>query len=223
VFTDDDVIPDPGWIAAFVNAARAHPDTLAFAGQIRLHWPRPPRQWLADLDRLGRTLGATPLARQQGPITATEVKGANSAVRSSMFRAVGGFRRDLGVSSAGPALAGEETAFFGALESMGHTVTFVPEARLLHIVRPHQMGINSLMQRGFRNGRGAACIDPAPLAPSRLKIAGLPFYCVANLTKVVLSAVSRLLRLDTTGAVSELLRASEMAGFYWGKSRAQTA
>lgn len=223
VFTDDDVIPDPGWISAYVRAAREQPSTVAFAGQIRLHWPKPPRRWLAELERLGRTLGATPLDRGLGRISATEVKGANSAVRSAMFTAVGGFRRDLGVSSSGPALAGEETAFFGALEKLGHGVTFVPAARLLHIVRPHQMGLGSLMQRGFRNGRGAASIDPEPLPYSRLRIGGLPGYCTANLTKVMLSAASRFLRRDSTGAVCELLRASEMAGFYWGKSSARGA
>lgn len=219
VFTDDDVIPDPEWISAYVQAARAHPEILGFAGQIRLHWPSAPPAWLAELERMGRTLGATPTGRTVGFVQASEVKGANAAVRRSALDVVHRFRRDLGVSSSGPVLAGEETAFFQALEEVGHRTWFVPQARLLHMVRPYQMSVRSLMRRGFRNGRGGAAIAHEPLPPSRLVILGLPAYAWLNLLKVGMQALRRMLRLDTAGAACDLLRVSEMAGSYTQRAR----
>lgn len=219
VFTDDDVLPDAHWLAALVEASRRHPDILAFAGQIRLHWPNQPRPWLQALEQMGRTLGATPIERGEVCIPASDVKGANAAIRREALSSVSQFRTDIGVSSVGPPVAGEETAFFGEIESQGHPILFVPAAKLLHIVRPTQMSLRSLMRRGFRNGRGAASIQPEPLPPSRFRFHGLPAYAVINVLGAALAAASKALRGDSTAAACEMLRASEMAGFYWARSR----
>jgi GT2 family glycosyltransferase len=218
VFTDDDVIPDPQWVAAFVDAYRRRPDVAAFAGQIRLDWPKKPTRWLATLEQMGRTLGATPADRTECFIPASDVKGANAAIRSEALSLVGGFRTDLGVSKEGPLIAGEETAFFGQLEAVGFPTLFVPNAKLLHIVRPVQMSLRALMQRGFRNGRGVAKIEREPLPSSRFSFRGLPAYAIINVLKIVISATRKGLRGDSVGAACDMLHAAEMWGFFWGKT-----
>ena len=212
VFTDDDVIPVRGWLLELADAARQLPEIVAFAGQIRLVWPTPPSAWLNALEEMGRTLGATPRDRKRGPVPFSEVKGANCAVRRSALAELTGFRTDLGVSSQGPALAGEETAFFKSLEETGHAVMFVPEAELGHIVRPQQMSLRSLLKRGVRNGRGSAAIDGKPLPPSRMTIAGIPGYGIRNVTRIGLRGLGKFLFGDKVSGACELLRASEIAG-----------
>jgi glycosyltransferase involved in cell wall biosynthesis len=46
VATDDDVLPDPGWLAALRHAADTHPEATMFGGPVLPHWSRPPPSWL---------------------------------------------------------------------------------------------------------------------------------------------------------------------------------
>lgn len=219
VFTDDDVIPVREWLRAYVNAARGSPEIDAFSGQIRLVWPMPPRGWLVELEAMGRTLGATPRNRQRGLVTSSEVKGANCAVRRSVLSQVPGFRADLGVSSQGSAVAGEETAFFRALEKVGHAVLFIPEAELGHIVRPQQMSLRSLLKRGIRNGRGSAAIDNKALPPSRLTVAGIPGYGIRAVVGAGLLGLGKFVLGDKVSGACDLLYASEIAGSLLERAR----
>lgn len=218
VFTDDDVLPKPGWLRAYVDAALKYPDLLAFAGQIRLDWPSPPPDWLARFEKSGRTLGATPIDRGETFVSATAVKGANSAVRRQAILIAGGFRTDLGVVSVGPPLAGEETYFFSLIQQAGHKILFVPDACLFHIVRPDQMAIWSLMQRGFRNGRGAAAIDDKPIPFSRCSLAGVPGYAVRQIVYSMVIGVVLFFLGDRHRGAELLLIFAEAVGYYSGRA-----
>lgn len=219
VLTDDDVIPAPHWLSALAFASISAPETMAFAGQIRLVWPSPPSKWLIDLESMGRTLGATPRQRRLGAISYSEVKGANCAFRRDALRMVSAFRTDLGVSSQGTILAGEETAFFQQLEEAGHWTLFVPEAELGHIVRPSQMSIWSLIQRGVRNGRGSAARRREPLAPSRFRIFGIPGYAFRNILRVGAPGLLQFWLGDKVAGACELLRSAEMSGYFLESAR----
>lgn len=219
VLTDDDVIPKPGWLNAFAAAAKVAPETMAFAGQIRLDWPTQPSDWLLALESMGRTLGATPRNRPQGIISFSDVKGANCAFRAEALSLGETFRPDLGVNSQGPVLAGEETAFFEKMEKAGSSILFVPNAELGHIVRSHQMSIWSLIQRGIRNGRGSAAVFHNHAAPSRMHLFGIPGYGLRNVLHVGGLGLVKFIFGDRISGACDVLRAAEISGLLLESAR----
>src|SRR5262249_5441692 len=112
--TDDDVIPEPGWLPAI---ARAFDETGAdfVAGRILPRWETDPPPWLSaalhgvlavpDNGETRLTLGPDGNGRDVIPI------GANMAVRASVVRRVGGLRHDLG-KLRGTLRTGEDHEFF---------------------------------------------------------------------------------------------------------------
>src|SRR5437588_177347 len=74
-FTDDDCVPDPGWLAAGVKALEADPGLAAVAGQVVV--PLPPQPTDYERDAAG--------------LAAAEFVTANCFCRRSALEAVGGF------------------------------------------------------------------------------------------------------------------------------------
>jgi GT2 family glycosyltransferase len=90
VFVDDDVRASPGWLAALMNAARAHPDVDVFTGPIR---PRLEGHAPRSCGREGSPITTLELGEQD-----TEARyawGANMAVRRSALERVGPFDASL--------------------------------------------------------------------------------------------------------------------------------
>ena len=110
VFTDDDVLVEPGWLAAIAQAAREHPEAGYFGGRIVPFWPEGRPRWVReetlkelgglavnyDVDQRSRWYHD----RDPGPI------GANMAFRRILLQHMGPFRTDIGV--AGNNLGGGE-------------------------------------------------------------------------------------------------------------------
>ncbi len=156
VFTDDDVLPAAGWLAAFHRAARHHPDVVAFAGQVRPEWQAPPPRWLEALADMGRAFGATPLTLNEKiqPVRFSAFKGANMMIRRS---ALADMPFDTGGGNFGPgSIGGEDTGLVKQLLDAGHQALFVPDALVRHLVRPEQIGLRPLWQREVRIGRTMA-------------------------------------------------------------------
>lgn len=221
LFTDDDVIPDCQWVSCFWDASKRLPEYDVFAGPVRLRWPGAATSWQIEVEKRGRTLGATPRDKRCGPVTFSEVKGANYAIRRLIIDEGSTFDTSLGVSSSGPMLAGEETAFLKELQLKGLGIYFVADAALEHIVRPHQTTIQSMIRRGFRNGRGSAQMEMAKLPPSRFHVFGLPGYVVRRVIGISADAFVMFLLGDKANAVSELIGAAEMAGFAYQAQASQ--
>lgn len=216
LFTDDDVIADQAWLVTFLDFSEKMTKYGVFGGQIRLEWPLPPKPWQREIEYRGRTLGATPIERPSGPLVYSEVKGANFCIRREFLRDASAFDPELGVSSKGPMLAGEETDFVRRLQEGGVGVYYVKDALVRHIVRLNQVSVWSMMKRGFRNGRGAAQSDKNPLACSRIYIFGIPGYVYVQTFHVAFKSVINFLTgrsaMEKADAVSELIRVSEIFG-----------
>jgi glycosyltransferase involved in cell wall biosynthesis len=87
VFTDDDVIPKPGWLVAYHTAAAAHPEVDVFSGPIRPHWSVVPPDYVLRSVPVGATYGISDPALVDGPLRWDLVWGANMAVRGDPARA----------------------------------------------------------------------------------------------------------------------------------------
>jgi glycosyltransferase involved in cell wall biosynthesis len=136
-FTDVDCRPEPGWLAALVEAVDRGAD---LAGGAIVPGPPPPgtwARWWAGYDRV-MYLDQADNVRENG-FAAT----ANLAVRRTVLEALDGFD---------DALASGGDAFFGRRAvAAGHRLVWVPEAVVLHQPRA---GLRATWALWRRLGRG---------------------------------------------------------------------
>lgn len=136
LFTDDDVLVDPGWLDAACDPMETNTRLAYTGGPVRPLWEAEPPDWL-DQQRgdLWGTLaildyGPAPFvfeARQRVPV------GANMAVRRSLIEKIGGFHPDLG--RRGNSLLGQEQAeFFARARAFGARGGYSPRMEVHHHV-----------------------------------------------------------------------------------------
>jgi len=136
VWTDDDVVVEPGWLAAYVEAFGCWPEAAVFGGSIRARYEEPVAKWVAESEAL---LGAPYCIRDLGsePIPLSPAGnrlplGANFALRSAEQRA---FRYDpeLGPSPTSQR-RGEEHDVIERILHSGGVGYPVPAARVEHCI-----------------------------------------------------------------------------------------
>jgi glycosyltransferase involved in cell wall biosynthesis len=138
-FTDDDVAPDPPWLATLL-AAFADPSVGCAGGPMFLDYQgqEPPQYLHGELQGL---LGGFALPHQ-APVevsTWTEFPwGGNMAFRRSVFAETGLFRVDLGPAG-GRRLTAEETELISRVHKQGWKVLYLPQASVRHLVPPERL------------------------------------------------------------------------------------
>jgi glycosyltransferase involved in cell wall biosynthesis len=136
-FTDDDVEPDPQWLAAMVEVARRRAD-LAFGGRVLPRWSGPPPAWLVT-EGPYRITGGAVLAYDYGDeerecdATMFVPVGACMFFRKEVFERLGGFREDLGRQGA-ELISADDSEFFFRVRAAGHAVVYAPSVVLHHPV-----------------------------------------------------------------------------------------
>ncbi|MDN3922347.1 glycosyltransferase family 2 protein [Roseateles violae] len=125
-FTDDDTVPDPGWLAAGLAALRARPELMALAGKVRV--PLPPRR-PSDHERMTAGL------QRASFVT------ANAFVRRSALEAVGGFDERFRRAWR------EDSDLQFRLERRFGPIPRCCGAVVLHPVRPERWGVSLRQQR----------------------------------------------------------------------------
>ena len=172
VFTDDDVVPDPGWLAALVAAAGRWPDANVFGGSITLLYPEGTPAWIRTLRHVG--FPNKPESRAEGPMTDALPTGPNFVVRRRLFDSVT-FSTDIGPDGTATYIMGAETEFLRRAREAGHVPIFIPAAHVGHIIQPHQLTDDYLIARAYRLGRGCVSVEGEADLPGR-KWLGVPLY-----------------------------------------------
>jgi O-antigen biosynthesis protein len=156
-YTDDDVVVDPGWVAALARVFAADPEVMAVTGLVI------PHELETEAQRLLETYGGFgrgfvrrwyrgPAGRPLAPIHGGTGKfgtGANMAYRRSMFDRIGGFdpALDVGTCTNG---GGDLEMFFRVLKE-GHTLVYEPRAIVRH---RHRREYAQLRTQIVNNGIG---------------------------------------------------------------------
>ena len=115
VFADDDILPDPTWLAAYADAIEAAPGCDVFEG--RTYVDRPRRSF-AEI---------SPVNEQGGHLWS-----CNFAIRAACFNELGGFEERF------PYPAYEDIDFLHRLQQQHADIRFLREASVLHPWRPHR-------------------------------------------------------------------------------------
>lgn len=133
VFTDDDVIVDPHWLA-HIESAFEQLDCAAVGGRIVPVWPGAKPAWFQEEGQF-----ATPKAIVSFNLgnevcePKTSPYGANMAFRRRVFEERGLFRTDLGRTK-DVLMGGEDIEFFRRLKKAGDKVLYIPDALVYHPV-----------------------------------------------------------------------------------------
>jgi glycosyltransferase involved in cell wall biosynthesis len=171
LFTDDDVSPEPDWLAEALAGMAEHA-CEAGGGWIGPVWAKPRPPWLAE-----RFYGFLALRTDEdGPKSVTDIQeapfGANMVFRKAAFDRFGVFATDRG--RIGTTLwSGEDTEFFQRLLSAGANVMYFPKARVYHHIDKTRM-----KKQYFWKWRFHASYNQAKTGRicSRRKLFGVPLY-----------------------------------------------
>lgn len=124
-FTDDDTIPDPGWLEAGVRAFEADEELAAITGKVVVPLPDRP----------------TDYERNESGLARAEFVTANCLCRRAALEEIGGFDERFRT-----AWREDSDLHFNLLEH-GKKIGNVPEAVVVHPVRPAPWGISLRQQR----------------------------------------------------------------------------
>lgn len=178
LFTDDDVVAMPGWIAAHVAAAARWPDHQIFGGLIRPRFPPDPPAWALRDPFVSVLFAAYDPGGREGP-TAELPFGPNYSLRTECLRATG-FDEDVGPNGSEYPMGGE-TELLRRLARGGARAIYLPDARVEHMVRPEQLTERFALERARRFGRGLVRMGDVTWSPHRLF--GAPRYLTRQLVE----------------------------------------
>lgn len=122
-FTDDDCLPDPGWLTAGLAALDSH--LSGVTGRVVVPVTEPPTDYERDAANLGRSWFVT----------------ANCFYRRSALESVGGFDERFEVAWR------EDSDLWFRLANRGHMLVAAPDAVVVHPVRQARWGSSLAQQR----------------------------------------------------------------------------
>jgi glycosyltransferase involved in cell wall biosynthesis len=160
-WTDDDVLIDRLWLAAYLRAFQRHPEAALFGGTIRPELVAPTPDWC----RRGRhrwPLSAVfveraPQAERPILLSSETPWGANFAVRTEVQRRLG-YDVSLGMAP-GRNRTGEECDFIYRLLKSGAAGWWVPDAEVSHVIEPERQSRAFLLRYFHEAGETAAYLN----------------------------------------------------------------
>jgi O-antigen biosynthesis protein len=170
-FTDDDVAVDRHWLSSLAQVFLDDPDTACVTGLILpLELDTPAQLWFEQFG--GFTKGFQRRSFDLGPGHPRDAlfpyapgrfgSGANTAFRTGVLRALGGFTLELGAGT--PAHGGEDLDAHLNVLHAGHRLVYQPRALVWH---PHHLDLPGLSRQIHRYGIGLSAALSKRLAGGR--------------------------------------------------------
>jgi glycosyltransferase involved in cell wall biosynthesis len=221
--TDDDVCPEPDWLARLA-AAFAETGADFVAGRILPRWECEPPSWLSrplygvlaipDNGDVRLTLGPDGDGRNVIPI------GANMAVKASVIRRVGGLRQDLGKLS-GTLRTGEDHEFYLRMLREGCRGVYEPTARVRHFVPRERLEASYFCRWQYQNGRDVSRLESAYAMAVR-RLFGVPRYLWRQAAADAVATLGGFFVADERQRFATLVRLIWFGGYvrdaWWGRS-----
>ncbi len=148
IFTDDDVTPEPDWIAVYWNSYQESPEGRFWGGPIESQFEgkTPPAELLVLATPSVRGLHWGREARPLGP--QEYFISANWACPTHWLRQLGGFDENLGLNpEAKRDRVGEETELMNTLRARGLVPFYLPEAKIRHFVPSDKCSLKRIGDR----------------------------------------------------------------------------
>lgn len=172
-FTDDDVLIDEGWLAAYIAGFEAH-DCVGAGGRIRPLWKQDPPSWFSAEGKfaLKQAIVFLDFGSEAREID-KPVYGANMAFRREVFDRVGGFRTDLGPRG-DVHTVGEDSDLCARVRADGGHIFYFPDALVDHPVEPERASKAYFLHWYFYFGRMS--MRKAKVPSEQIRWFGVPRY-----------------------------------------------
>jgi glycosyltransferase involved in cell wall biosynthesis len=149
LWTDDDVLVEPDWLAQYVRAAAAWPDAAFFGGVVEPHFAAEPPDWIRrHLARLQLYYAACDYGGDERPFLGLQrAVGANLAFRADVLKR---YRFDTHFGPRAEATVGggmEENLIQEAVIRDGHQGVWIPAARVRHVIPAARLTARFIWQR----------------------------------------------------------------------------
>ncbi len=196
VFLDDDALCRPGWLEELL-APLERPDVVGVGGRTDPIWDAGRPVWFPDA--LLWLVGASYPGQLDGPSNGQPTRNVwtvNMAVRTEVFRAVGGFRNGFG--KLGSVSAPEDTDLSQRVSDRwsGRRWHLAADARVGHHVPPDRATAGFLLRRSFSEGAGKAALTKLRGRRALRTEAG---YLTRAVPASVVSELRQCLRGDIAG------------------------
>lgn len=156
ILTDDDAVPQTGFIRDWQRTLDEQPNYDVFGGTILPLFEIEPPDWLTKCEHNFAPLYSV-RRLPDGPINACEIFGPNMAVRHQVFASGARFDETIGPNAHDTNYAmGSETEFCIRASRNRHQTWFASAPTVKHIVREHQVTLEFWKTRAYRLGRGIA-------------------------------------------------------------------
>lgn len=161
-WTDDDVLIDPGWLAAYASAFKRHPEASVFGGKVIPFLEKPTPAWFEKYKNdwpLTSLLAHRDFGDDVIPLSFVGIKipwGANFAVRTSEQK-LHRYNPDLGVSPKHRRVGEETDVIYHIFKSGGHG-WWVPESKVTHIIPTKRQTLRYLYEYSFLGGETVAYV-----------------------------------------------------------------
>jgi len=211
VFTDDDVLPDPDWLAAWRSAVDRHPECAIFGGTIDPLYERDPPSWLSGAPGWESILFGRTEPVPEGPVPpdGRNVYGPNMAIRTALLDSRS--RYDTRFFSGPSGLMGEETEFVRRLADRATEPCFVPSARVRHIVQCGQLTWSYALRRFYRFGKRYWVLETRE-APAVAQLFRMPRYVVRQIITLIAMTPVALLSFDRSRVFGHLRKLAFQLG-----------
>ena len=214
-YTDDDAIPDPGWVQAIATAFGNEAVDMVggrilprWEGGSRPTWLPPSREYLFALYDPGLPLG--PFPDESLPMT------VNAAIRRDRLEAVGGFDEGIGARPGWP-ITGEDSLLAWRVREAGGRIWYQPDALVLHRISPSRAGRRPYLRRCYNEGICLVDVERRRGLLTAERVSAMKAWHERNLRSRALSAAWRAWKVwrspwDDPGLISRLGEAALSAG-----------
>jgi glycosyltransferase involved in cell wall biosynthesis len=215
-FTDDDVLPSPGWLAAYTQAFGETGADYA-AGRILPLWEVAPPRWLTPEQHgvLAICDGGTRRLILAGVHDNVMPIGANMAVRRHVLDRVGGWNPDLGKLK-DTLRTGEDHEFALKLAAAGFAGVYEPEACALHRVPAERLRLEYFFRWCYSNGRIEAGLEQE-YPSTKNYLLRVPRYLWRRLATDLMSTMTGIVTADSRPATSGAMRVAWFGGYLAGR------
>ncbi|RUL87168.1 glycosyltransferase [Tautonia sociabilis] len=210
LWTDDDVLVDPSWLAEVAAAARRWPEASYFGGPIEPWYEEEPPAWVRDhLPMLIGPLVVLDYGPEVRPMTPGETAfGANLAFRANVLK---GHSFDPSLGRKGTSLIGyDEYDLMNRLRRSGHTGVWVGTARVRHYIPRRRMSERFVWEWFVADGQSQIRIGARQIGGRR--VLGFPPHLVRRYARYRAKSLLRSGRKDDAWMTS-FIEAARTLGY----------